>query len=195
MSKKLKTWANLLSLVLAFAPPGAFALSIFLNKLPPQNVATWGMVLLLDGVGLILAYNVYKKKPCRLISEMPFLQLGWAIAAVCIMVAVTTRTNLSSWGWVEIVSLFCCAMAVYLWVIRDAQTGLYPYMLAMYIAFIPQFSNYLERPQPETWWLWVGTVMSAGLAIYASEKRDLRSCFVPWGCIPLNIIGFALVMR
>lgn len=190
----MKIWAGWLSLVFAFIPPGMFALSIFLGKLPPQNVATWGMVLLLDTVGLLLAYKAYKEKDAVPISEMPFLQMGWFIAAVCIMYAVLSRSNVIEWRMVETLSLLCCIASVYLWATRDAKSGLYPYMLAMYIAFLPQLFDYWREPQPDTWWLWAGTIVGAMLAIYAAEKRTFDNCFVAWACLPLNAIALAVVL-
>jgi hypothetical protein len=192
-----KKWLNLFSMVFGFIPPGAYALNIALGNLPQQNLATWGMVFLLDGLGLCLAYKVYKDRPGAKLSDAPLMQAGWFIASICILAAVLFQSSFIHWGWIETVSFLCCIGSICLWLAKDAASGLWPYMIAMYVSFTPQLADYVREPQPETWWLWFGTIVAALLAIFAADKgkRGLRDCFVPWASLPLNVVALVIVIR
>lgn len=185
-NEKLKDWALWLSLIIGFAIPASFAIQIHLEKLT-LNIATWGMICLLDILGLILAFKSGNKKP--------WLQFGWAFAAVCIVIAILINNHTFSFGLVEYVCIACSLLAVYFWLTEKAEKGLYPYIIAVYISFIPQAIDYWGAPQPQTWWLWVGSILACVFAIYGAEKRNFANTFVPWSCIPFNLLGFYLVMR
>lgn len=192
-----KKWFNLFSLVFGFIPPGAYALNIALGKLPQQNLATWGMVFLIDVIGLSLAYQVYKEKKGAKISDAPLMQAGWLIASICILVAILSQNRFTQWGPIEMISLLCCVVSIAIWIKKDAQSGLWPYGVAMYVSFAPQLADYLREPQPETWWLWFGTIVASLLAIFAAKKgeRKLKDCFAAWVSLPLNTAALAIVLR
>lgn len=174
---KAKEWAVLASGLLAFLVPTYFAWTVYLSQ-QPQNVASWSMVLLLDVLGLFLVYRDGNKKP--------YLQLGWVIAAACIVLAITLGGSPWHWGWTESASLFFCGLAIVFWLILSARVALFAYMAAMYIAFVPLMADYWKEPQPGTLWLWLLTIATCMLAIYGAEKRDFPNTFVPWGAIVLN---------
>lgn len=192
-----KQWFNLFSMLFGFIPPGVYALNIALGKLPEQNIATWGMVFLLDGIGLLLAYKVYQENEDAGLSDAPLMQAGWLIASICILAAVLSQSNELKWGKIETISLLCCIASIALWVTMDAASGLWPYGVAMYASFTPQLTDYLDKPQPETWWLWLGTIVAAVLAILAAQKgkRGIKECFAPWVSLPLNAAALAIVIR
>lgn len=173
----------LLSGMLAFIVPTYFAWTLYVNHIP-QNVATWGMVLVLDGLGLILAFTGGNKKP--------FLQLGWALAAVCIFTAVLLNDQPTMWGWTETSSVILCSVAIVLWVTRSALEAQWAYIAAMYISFTPLMVTYWSVPEPETLWLWLLTIVACLLAILGAEKRDFANTFIPWAAIGLNAIIAAL---
>ena len=183
---KTKEWAVLASGVLAFLVPTYFAWTVYQNQ-QPQNVASWSMILLLDVLGLILV--------CKDGNKKPYLQLGWVLAAACIVLAITLGGSPWHWGWVESASLLFCGIAVILWLTLSARAALWAYMAAMYIAFVPLMANYWYEPQPETLWLWYWTIGTCLLAIYGANKRDFANTFVPWGAIVLNAIVAWLCIR
>jgi hypothetical protein len=202
--KWFRELAGVMSFLFGFGIPSAFALSIFQHKVPQQNIATWGMIVLLDGVGFLLSYKLYKES--RLITvanlgkkkaQWPLLQFGWLLAATLIFTAILKEGNTFAWRWVETASLIGCLLAAYFWYNGEAQKGLYMYMAATYIAFVPQLYDYAVQPQPETWWLWAGSIAGSIFSILSNDKgaRGLKNCLVPWLVIPLNLGAFIIVMR
>ncbi len=183
---KVKESAIFLSGILGFIIPTYFAWTVYQQGLP-QNIATWGMTLLLDVLGLVLAFRAGNKKP--------YLQLGWCFAAFCIVLAITLGQNPWQWGWVETVALLLAGMAIVLWLNWSAKKALWAYMAAAYLSTVPLMVDYWHRPQPETLWLWYWTIGTCFLAIYGASKRDFANTFVPWGCIVLNTIIVWLCLR
>ena len=179
MNDTTKVLAVVVSGALGFIIPTYFAWTLYADSVP-QNVVTWGMVFVLDLLGLILAYRGGNKKP--------YLQVGWAMAAFCIFVTVMLNGSQVNWGWTEIISVVLCCVAIVLWLTRSALVAQWAYMAAMYISFVPLMVDYWKEPQPDTLWLWLWTIVSCFLAILGAEKRDFANTFVPWAAIVLNVI-------
>lgn len=166
--------------------PSIFAWDIYAHNLK-VSIATWGMVLLLDLLGLVLAYKAG--------NERPYIQWGWLIAAILIVLAIMLNERTLDWGWVETSALVCCVIAIWLWLTRSAKWGLWFYMVAAYISLVPQVIEYWHAPQPESLYLWLGTVVGCGLAIVGAEKRDFGNTFVAYGAGILNLFIAVLVLR
>lgn len=179
MSEKNKERALWVSGVLGFVVPTYFAWTLFKTNVP-QNIATWGMVFVLDLLGLVLAYKDGNKKP--------YLQLGWAVASVCILTAVALSSNPIGWGYTETISVVLCGVAIILWITTSARAALWAYMAAMYISFFPLMTDYWGKPQPDTLWLWLWTIVGCLFAILGAEERDFARTFVPWAALGLNAI-------
>lgn len=169
--------------ILAFVIPTYFAWTVYQSN-TPLNVATWLMILLLDFIGLVLVIKDGNKKP--------YMQIGWAAAALCIVLAITLGNSPWHWGWTETTSLVLCGVAVLLWLTLSARIAIWAYMTAMYVSFFPQLLDYWHEPQPDTLVLWIGTVITCLLAIYGAPKRDFTNTFVPWAAILLNAITAVL---
>jgi len=165
--------------LLGFIIPTCFAWTLFVSHVP-QNIATWGMVFVLDFLGLVLVYKDGNKKP--------YLQIGWAFASICILSAVAISGNPIGWGQTETISVILCGVSIVLWITMNARAALWAFMVAMYISFVPLMVDYWEKPQPDTLWLWLWTIISCLLAILGAEKRDFANTFVPWAAIGLNAI-------
>ncbi len=174
-----KEVATVTSGVLGFLIPTYFAWTLYKQSIP-QNVASWSMVLLLDFVGLILIIKAGNKKP--------YLQAGWFGAALCIVLAILVGKSPWQWGMTESISLAFCGAAIVLWLTMSARIGVWAYMAAMYISFVPQMVDFWHKPEPDTLWLWCWTIGTCLLAIYGAPKRDFANIFVPWAAILLNVI-------
>lgn len=179
MNNTTKWLAMVVSGALGFIIPTYFAWTLYVDHVP-QNIATWTMVLVLDALGLVLAYRGGNKKP--------YLQLGWALAAFCIFIAVMLNGSPLGWGWTGTVSVVLSVVAIILWLTMSALVAQWAYMAAMYISFIPLMADYWKVPQPDTLWLWLWTIASCLLAVLGAEKRDFANTFVPWAAIGLNVI-------
>lgn len=182
----LRQMALVVSGLIGFFVPALFALDIYKNHLS-QNVATWGMVLAIDFLGLLLAYKAGNKRP--------LLQAGWCVASVLILLAILSNDGLWHWGWVETISVACGITSIWLWQAKGAEFGMWPYMLALYISFVPQGVDFWKQPQPETLWLWGWSIVGCIFAIIGAEKRDFANTFIPWGAAILNVGISIIVLR
>lgn len=172
-----REWANRTSGILGFIIPTYFAWTVYQNNIP-QNIATWGMILLLDVLGLALVYKEGNKEP--------YLQIGWVLAAICIVSAIVFGDNLWHWGWAESASLALCGAAIILWLILNARVAIWAQVAAMFISVIPLMIDYWHIPQPDTLWLWLSTIGTCLLAIYGTSKRDFMNTVIPWAALILN---------
>lgn len=186
MNTKKQAVAMWLSAVVGFATPAYFAWQTY-TKQWGLNLATWALIFILDALGLVLAYKSGNKRP--------WIQWGWAVAASLILLATLNNKHTWAFGWVEYICIACCFISVYFWLTEKADRGLMSYIVAVYISFVPQLVDYWDSPQPETWWLWLGSIVACACAIYGAEKKDFVHTFVPWACIPFNLLGYFLVTR
>ena len=176
-----KQWANVASGVLGFVAPTYFAWTVYRDGIP-QNVATWSMIILLDALGLILVYKDGNRRP--------FLQLGWFAASFCILAAILIGESPWQWGTVETVSLLLCLVAIILWRTLNAKIAIFAYVTALIVSGAPLAVDYWYVPQPSTTWLWITTILTCFLSIYAAERRDVAHTAVPMGAIFINgLIG------
>lgn len=181
-----KSFLNTCSGVLAFVIPGIFAVDIYVHHLH-LNFATWLMVLLLDVLGFLLALKAGNKRP--------YLQFGWMAAAILIIIAILMNGSSWEWGPIESLSFLFCIVAVIFWLMRSATSGLWFYLIAIYISFIPQAVSYWHSPDTSTWYLWAGSVFTCILAIIAAEKHDSAHVLTPWACVILNLGILLLLFR
>lgn len=181
-----KESAVLLSGILGFALPTYFAWTVYQDKIP-QNIATWFMIFILDFLGLILVYKAGNKKP--------YIQLGWALASVCILLAITLGKSPWHWGWTENVSFALCGIAILLWLTLNARIAILAYLVAMFASVVPLMADYWKEPQLQTLWLWLSTVGTCLLAIYGADKRDFTNTVIPWAALVLNAMIAVLCLR
>lgn len=187
MNESKKSLLLLLSGILGFLVAVGFAVDIAMQRVGPQNIATWSMVLALDFIGVVLAFRAGNRKP--------WLQVGWAMAATLIVAAILFRQHVWEWGWIETASALAFLLALCLWWWKSAAHGLGAYMLAMYISCIPQGIDYWNTPQPETAYVWLGSAFASFLAVAGAPKHDYAHVFVPWAAIILNVGFTILVLR
>ncbi|MBP6923978.1 MAG: hypothetical protein KBC62_01220 [Candidatus Pacebacteria bacterium] len=180
-----KNWALFGSGVLGFLIPAYFAWIIFQENIP-QNLATWIMILFLDFLGLTLVYKSGNKKP--------YLQIGWCVAAACIVLAILFSDSPWHWGSIETLSVLLCALAVTLWLKCSARIAIFAYLLAFLLSGLPLAVDFWHHPEPNTIWVWGWSMVACMLAIYGAEKRDIANTIVPWTAIGTNSILIALCL-
>lgn len=178
-SYSLRHKINALSGFLGFVLPTYFAWQIYRQNIP-QNVATWGLVFVLDFLGLVLAWRAGNRRP--------YLQIGWTIASVAILTAIALNSHVLKWTIVETSSVLMCFVAIYIWVTKSAKKALYAYIIALFISCIPLAVDYWNEPLPETAWLWFATIGTCLLSVYGAEERNFASTAIPWAALIINAI-------
>jgi hypothetical protein len=128
------------------------------------SLTSWFMWCCLD----ILLWAIAKRR-----GEVPFLIIGWT--------AATSVTTLGFWisgaTWsidvVTLVSVACVvATALAFWFAKEPIAS-YAGGLALYVSGIPQLVSYLEKPDPNSWWLWFFAAIATALSLYSKNGFDI----------------------
>ena len=119
-------------------------------------------------------------------NKKPYLQIGWVFANVAIVSAIIVQENIMNWGWVESVSVLLCALAIFLWITQSARIALVAPIVAMWIASVPLFADYLSKPQPETLWFWLSTIVACALSVAGAPKNDIAHTGMAWSALVMN---------
>lgn len=158
-----KHWLNIASGITGFSV--TFIFGIWLLWQPDSqnlNVTSWVLWTLMDSVLVALAIRGGNKRP--------FLFIGWTVAAA--LVSVSALINGATWklGFAEWVSIAGVAVAICFWLKNNSGYGLYACAIALFLAGVPQISDFWDVPATGTWWLWVGTAIACTLSILGSAK-------------------------
>lgn len=180
---------TVLSGVVSFVSASVFAIQIHKMKLK-VNLATWGMVLVLDVVGLALVILSG--------NHEPYLQAGWAFAAVLIVLAAWVNRGNWEWGKTETVSIALSVISVAVWLVSGSVVwSLLGYLSACYFSGIPQAKQYWvdhEEARKSTW-LWLVGVFGLILTLLGLPNFSPQYSIVPVGFLFLNLIMAWITLR
>lgn len=172
--------------VLGFLATTVFAWTLYTWSIP-QNIASWLMVLSLEIVGLA---SVYKDG-----NKQPYLQIGWTLAALSVVLAILFGNNSWQWGQMESMSLLFCGIALVVYFAVSARVAICVYMIAMYVSLAPLMVDYWYEPQINTLWFWFANITACAFAIYGAPKRDFANTFIPWASILQNAFIVILCIK
>ncbi len=146
--KDLALALNVFGAVLGSLAACLYAMRVWLKK-ERANLATWTIVLVLDFAGLYLAYATG--------NDEPYIQLGWCVAAILIVLAAWLRKGDWLWTRTETIVLVICAVSVGVWLTSEAVAlSLIGYLLAVFLSAVPQARDYLRHPDVarKSAWVW-----------------------------------------
>ncbi len=184
----LQKGLNILSGIISCGTASWFAWQIMRDKLQ-VNLATWGMILILDAVGLVLTVLSG--------NHEPYLQAGWMIAAILIMIAAVLNRGDWEWTGTETICLVCCAAAGGWWVLSGSPWALAGYVVACYISVVPQAKQYVHDLvlARTTAWIWVVSAGASAIAIMGQPEFTPQYLLVPIGMCLLNLGMSWLTLR
>ena len=183
---------NVFGAVLGSLAAGFYGIRVWLGK-EKANLATWSIVLVLDVVGLYLAYATG--------NHEPYIQLGWCIAAVIIVIAAWVQKGDWVWTQNETVVLIVCTTSVFVWLASEAVLiSLIGYLVAAYLSAWPQARDYLRHPKVarKSAWVWQVSIVAILLPLTAKlveSKYGIGDTLIYWALIGLNLIMSILCMR
>ena len=156
------------------------------------NLATWSIILILDVVGLYLAYETG--------NDEPYIQLGWCVAATLIVIAAWLRKGDWVWTQTETVVLIICAVSIFVWLTSGAVfLSLFGYLTAAYIGALPQAKDYIHHPEVarKSAWVWqvsIVAIMFPLVAKLVEGKYGVGDTLVYYAFIALNVFMAMLCM-
>lgn len=125
----------------------------------PMNVATWLLLTVLNAVNAVAMFRAGNKQF--------WLPVGFSLGAFLIAVMVF-RNGTWSWGTVETFALgFTAAALVASYQVPKG--GVLLGVTALWIAASPTLLDGWTDPQPESWWLWAGSLMGCMLSFLAAK--------------------------
>lgn len=190
--KDLAFALNVFGAVLGSLAAGLYGIRVWAGK-ERANLATWSIVLILDVVGLYLAYATG--------NDEPYIQLGWCIAATLIVIAAWLRKGDWVWTTNETVVLVICTASVFVWLTSEAALiSLLGYLAATYLSVLPQAKDYIRHPEVarKSAWVWqvsIVAIMFPLVAKLVESKYGIGDTLIYYALIGLNVIMSALCMR
>jgi hypothetical protein len=183
---------NLFGAVLGSLAAGLYGIRVWLGK-EKANLATWSIILILDFVGLYLAYATG--------NDEPYIQIGWCLAGTLIVVAAWFRKG--DWVWTknETVVLIICGASVAVWLTNEAAlVSLIGYLTAAYLSAWPQAKDYLRNPKmaKKSAWVWQVSIVAIVfplVAKFVENKYGMGDTLVYYAFIVLNVFMASLCMR
>lgn len=153
-------WLGLLSGLLVAVVACIYAWQIFATRMS-VNIATWGMILFMDLIGLVLAFNVG--------NPQPYMHVGWVFSDLLICAAALLNKGNWKWTKIETTSFFLCLAAVIIWLTTQSVWSVYAYLFACGIALLPQarFYWYDEGTARKSAWVWFTSSVAIILTLFA----------------------------
>lgn len=157
---------NMLSAIIGTLTPCRYAWRVW-KQHEQANLATWGVILVLDAVGLYLAYATG--------NHEPYLWIGWCFAAALVLAAAWVRRGNVSWSTTETVVIGICILSVLTWVATSSKAiSITGYLTAACVAAIPQAKDYWRDPLTarKSAWMWASSCVAIGLSLAAQLIKD-----------------------
>ncbi len=183
---------NIFGAVLGSLAACLYALRVWQQK-ERANLATWSIILFLDLVGLYLTYVTG--------NHEPYIQMGWCIAALFIVIAAWVRKGDWLWTRTETVVLAICVASVFIWLTSEAVLiSLLGYLTAAYLSVWPQAKDYLRHPEVarKSAWVWQVSIIAILFPLMAKlveRKYGIEHTLIYYALIGLNVIMAMLCMR
>lgn len=190
--KELAFWLNLTGAVLGSLAACLYALRVWQKK-ERANLATWSIIFVLDVAGLYLTYVTG--------NHEPYIQIGWCIAALLIVIATWVRKGNWLWTRAETIVLALCTASVSVWLMSEAVlVSLIGYLTAVYLSAWPQAKDYLGHPEMarRSAWVWQVSIIAILFPLaakFVEQKYGVGHTFIYYALIVLNLIMAALCMR
>lgn len=177
---------NLASGLIAAVSGLAFAAQVHFEKLK-INVVAWGMILIIDLVGLVLTYAAG--------NDRPYLQWGWTIP-VAIIVVIGLRRGAWEWTQVETDATICCILSVLWWLMSESMWSLLGYVIACFASCAPQVKIYWDDifEARKAAWVWLVNSLAIILTLSAIPNFELQYSLIPVGLLVLNLIVSAITV-
>ena len=183
---------NVAGAVIGSAAACLYGVRIWMGK-EKANLATWFIIFILDFVGLYLAYVTGNTEP--------YIQIGWCVAAIIILLATFVRKGEWVWSKTETGILLICLASVAIWLSSKAVTvSLLGYVTAAVISVIPQAKDYLKNPEVarKSAWLWQVSIVAILFSIAAklvNGKTGVEDLLVYVSLLVLNAVMTYLCLR
>ena len=153
------------------------------------NIATWGMILLTDILGLTLALGTG--------NNQPSIHVAWVLTDLFICIAALTRTSNWQWSRTESVSLVLFITSLTLWLITETAWSVIGYLVACFFTLLPQALQYWKdkRLARKSAWIWIMNSIALVMTMLSLGAITFEYSVVTLGLLVLNLAMVLIAVR
>lgn len=153
------------------------------------SIATWGMFLVIDFAGLILAIATG--------SNNPIIHIAWVCTDILIcLAALKNRANMR-WTYIETVSVIVCLGSLTAWLTTHASWSLIGYLIACAFTMLPQAHQYWTNKLAarKSAWIWVVNSIALVMTILSVQPLTPEYTVLSLGLLTLNLTMVLIALR
>jgi hypothetical protein len=153
------------------------------------NIATWGMILLIDVLGLILAFSAGNREP--------YIHLAWVTTDILICSAIIIRHPHFAWSRFDTASLLLFLISLSVWMISDSELSVFGYLIACFFTLLPQARQYFHdrRIARKSSWIWIMNCIALVMTILSVPVITYEYSLVSLGLLVLNLGMVMIALR
>jgi hypothetical protein len=166
----------------------AYAMQIYRAHLH-VNIATWGMILLTDILGLILALTSG--------NTHPSIHTAWVITDVFICFSILALRSNWKWTHIETLSLTVFVVSVFWWLTSESVWSIAGYLVACFFTLLPQAHQYWydKRLARKSSWIWIMNSIALVMTILSLHTVTFEYSMVTLGLLTLNLAMVMIALR
>ncbi len=174
--------------ILVSIAASAYAVQIYRSHLK-INIATWGMILLIDSIGLSLAFATG--------NSNPLIHIAWVLTDVFILFAALSNKSNWKWSYIETVSLLICITSLSSWLITQSSWSIYGYLIACLFTLIPQAYQYWKNKAlaRKSAWIWIINSIALVMTILSVQMLTPEYTVVTLGLLTLNLTMVLIALK
>jgi hypothetical protein len=153
------------------------------------SIATWGMFLVIDFAGLILAIATG--------SNNPIIHIAWVCTDILIcLAALKNRANMR-WTYIETISVVVCIGSLTAWLTTQASWSLIGYLVACAFTMLPQAHQYWTNKLTarKSAWIWVVNSIALVMTILSVQPLTPEYTVLSLGLLLLNLAMVLIALR
>jgi hypothetical protein len=162
----------------------AYAIQIYKEHLH-VNIATWMMIVLIDILGLVLAFSTG--------NAQPSIHIAWLVTDTLILVtAVSMRANWH-WRYIETICLILFVTSLAWWHFDDSVWSIVGYLVACFFTLLPQAIQYWHdrRLAKKSAWIWIMNSIAIVMTLLSLHEISFEYSVAALG---LLVMCLAMVM-
>ncbi len=166
----------------------AYAIQIYKERLH-VNIATWMMIVLIDVLGLVLAYSSG--------NAQPSIHIAWLVTDTLILgTALIMRANWH-WRYIETISLVMFVTSLAWWHFVDSVWSILGYLVACFFTLLPQAIQYWHhRPlAKKSAWIWIMNSIAIVMTLLSLQDISFEYSVAALGLLVMSLAMVMIALR
>ncbi len=166
----------------------AYAIQIYKERLH-VNIATWGMILLVDILGFVFAISAG--------NPHPYIHIAWVTTDALICLAALKYKTSWRWSYIESISLVLFICSLLLWRTSEAIWSVLGYLVACFFTLLPQGVQYWKNKHiaRKSAWIWIINSIAIVMTMLSLSNITLEYSIATLGLLILNLTMVLIAVR